>query len=293
MSNKDQLLRFLFENTPVRGELVQLQSTWSAMLERHDYPATLRVLLGEALAATVLLGATLKFNGSMVLQIQGSGPINLLVIQYNSDGTVRGTADWSDVPEQTSRLTELFQDGHLAITIDPSDQGERYQGIVDLGHGGIREAIEGYFQQSEQLNTQIFLATDDQCATGLMIQEMPQSQGTKDLDAWNRISHLSETIRDSELMDLDMREIIHRLYHQEDVRVFEPELIHFRCTCSKERIVDMLRNLGQAEVQSILEEEGKVSVSCEYCKQVYEFDVVDAEQIFASAIPTNPPKTKH
>lgn len=301
MSGKDQLIRFLFDKTRVRGELVQLEAAWQAILERHDYPLVVETLLGEALAATVLLGATIKFNGSLVLQIQGNGPINLLVVQLGSGGNVRATAEWRDLsecdPERKLSLPELFEDGRLAITVEPEKRGERYQGIVDLGTSGIREAIEGYFRQSEQINTRIWLASNKQSAAGLLIQEMPPevnpTADPEDRDIWNRVCQLSGTVTSEELLALDMKTLMHRLYHEEDIRVFDPDLIHFRCSCSREKIVNVLKGLGQEDVQSILETEGNVSVSCEYCKLEYQFDAVDVEQIFTSETPPTVPKTRH
>jgi len=302
MSNRDKLVRFLFENTPVRAAIVQLESSWQAILERHQYPTVVKNLLGEALAATVLLASTIKFKGSLVLQIQGSGPLTLLVVQMESAGTVRATAEWKELPaENQTLLTDLFSDGRLAITIDPDNTSERYQGIVGLGDGGVREAIEGYFLQSEQINTHIWLAANDSYVSGLLIQEMPEKSSTEselesELDGdeiWNRVTQLSETITARELLDLEIDSIIHRLYHEEDVRVFDPDLISFRCNCSKQRIIDVLRNLGSVEVHSLLAEKGCVSVSCEYCKLETVFDAVDIEQIFTTEVPASTPKTKH
>ncbi len=301
MANKDKLVRFLFENTHVRGQLVQLEASWQEILKRHEYPNVIRDLLGEAFAATALLSATIRYArnknpGSLVLQIQGSGPLNLLVVHIDANGFIRGTVDWTQLPtKKQTRLTDLFVDGRLAITIDLGQQGERYQSIVDLGDAGIREAIEGYFRQSEQINTHIWLASNGQVCAGLLIQEMPDHENEKqaDEDIWNRVGQLSNTISFDELLNLDSEQVIHRLYHEEDVRVFEPEMISFRCSCSKDRIIDVLRNLGQAEVQSIIEDEGRVSVNCEYCKQEYVFDLVDVEQIFAAVVQTEVPKTRH
>ncbi len=306
MPDQDQLHRFAFENTSVRGEYVHLDSTFQAALSRHNYPPTVANVLGQAMAATVLLGATVKFEGSLILQLQGKGPMTLLVVQLFANGSLRGLAHWNgDNLPKTDQLSVLFGKGHLAITIEASrsrpDQkipgckrDERYQGIVDFGQGNIAQALEGYFQQSEQLKTRLWLSVDDQYAAGLLVQALPPSQSQKENDErWNHIVILSDTIRRDEMTGLSFREIMRRLYHEEDVRVFEPEIIRFRCTCSRARIEDVLRKLGIAEVRSILQETKKVEVDCEYCKQHYSFDSIDAEKLFVKDILSATPKTRH
>jgi molecular chaperone Hsp33 len=210
---------------------------------------------------------------------------------------VRGTIDWNAEPKGTLEqysLPELFQDGHLAITIEPEKEGDRYQGIVDLGERGLKEALEGYFHNSEQLETQLWLAADDKIAAGLLIQQMPAKQSREtDKDIWNRVQKLSETITDGELLTLAPTEVLHRLFHEENVRVFEPEVVSFRCSCSKERIATVLRGMGYQEVKELLEQETSISVDCQFCRQNYQFDAVDVEQIFAADISPTVGKTKH
>lgn len=288
--DRDSLQRFLFEHTGVRGELVHLDASWQALVERHTYAPAVRELLGEALAAIVLLAATIKFKGSIILQIQGDGPVKLLVVQMSAQRTVRGMAEAAD-DIQPGSLKELFGNGHLAITIDPGEGAERYQGIVELGDGGLTEAIEGYFRRSEQLATRLWLAADEQQVGGLLVQRLPGP--TEDADAWERVVQLSATITERELLGLPFLELIRRLFHEEDVRVFDTEPISFRCSCSRSRIEETLRGLGHEEVRDILDEFGKVSVDCSFCNQHYEFDAVDAEQIFAADYPPAVPKTRH
>jgi len=308
MADNDQLHRFIFENTSIRGEYVHLDSTFQAALSRHDYPPVVANILGQAMAATVLLGATVKFEGSLILQVQGNGPMSLLVVQLSSDGSLRGLANWNDetLPD-SDHLVTLFGEGRLVITIEASlgnnnpkkqrDKGERYQGIVDLGAGNIGEALEGYFKQSEQLRTRLWLTVNESRAAGLLIQAMPSNQSAtvenNDEENWKRIDILSSTITNEEMMGLPFREIIHRLYNEEDVRIFDPEIVRFRCTCSRARIKDMLRSLGEDEVKQILLETQKVEVDCEYCKQHYSFDAIDVEKLFIDKITPDIPRTKH
>jgi len=292
---RDSLHRFLFEHTHVRGQLVHLDASWRAILERHDYPPVVRRTLGEAMAAAVLLGATIKFKGSLILQIQGEGPISLLVVQVTSERTLRGMAEWhGDVPP--GPLHRLVRNGRLVITIQPEGAGERYQGIVDLGEGGVAEALEGYFARSEQLPTRLWLAAGESSAAGLLLQRLPAESPPEtgaEGETWSRVVQLGATITAEELLELPFREVIRRLYHEEDVRIFEPEPVSFRCSCSRERIEETLRGLGIDEVRDIIREQGRVEVTCSFCNQRYEFDPVDAEQIFAAMVSPEIPTTRH
>ena len=288
--DKDTLHRFLFERTNVRGELVHLDASWQAALERKDYPAPVRELLGQAFAAAALLSATIKFDGSLTLQIQASGPVTLLVVQATAGRNVRGLAHWHGEVSHGS-LGDLVGKGRLAITIDPGSIGERYQGIVELQQDSLARCLEDYFRQSEQLSTRLWLAADGESAGGMLLQELPRE--TEDEDAWARDVYLGETLRHDELLQLPAREILHRLYHEEDVRLFEGEPVSFRCSCTRERIETMLRGLGPDEVRDILQEQGSVRVDCEFCNQRYEFDPVDVEALFAAADQPEVPSTRH
>jgi molecular chaperone Hsp33 len=295
MNEQDTLRRFVFENAPVRGEIVRLNATWRAVLERHAYPRVVRNLLGEYLAASALLSGTIKYDGSLTLQIQGSGPITLMLAECTSGRTLRGLAHWhGDV--RTGSLSELTGAGQLAITIDPGPGMDRYQGIVELHGESIAEALGGYLERSEQLETRLWLSADNEIATGLLLQKLPDGQrghAGEDEDLWNRAVQLASTVTPEELLDLAPRQLIHRLFHEEDVRLFEPEPVSFRCGCSRERVRTMLRALGAEEVRDIIREQGTVSVTCEFCNQRYEFDAVDTEQLFAADAPPAVPPTRH
>lgn len=290
--DNDSLQRFVFEDLAVRGELVHLDATWQAILERHDYPQPVRDLLGQMMAAAALLSATLKFDGAMTMQIQGGGPITLMVVEITAERTLRGMAHWEGELSEGS-LESLVGAGRLLITIDPGEGRERYQGIVELAGSNLSEALDAYLAQSEQLDTRLWLAADDTSAGGLLIQRLPGEAIDEDKDAWRRISLLSETVRPDELLGLHAREIIHRLFHEEDVRVFETEPVCFRCSCSRERVANMLRTLGRDEVTDILDEQGAIEVTCEFCNQHYSFDAIDAEQLFTGELSPEIPKTRH
>ncbi|MBU0499186.1 MAG: Hsp33 family molecular chaperone HslO [Gammaproteobacteria bacterium] len=280
-SGNDSLYRFVFDGLGVRGCLVHLDAGWTAVLERHDYPMALIPHLGELSAAAVLLSAILKLRGSLILQAQGPGPVTALIAQATHDRHFRSIARWSYEPgEDKEALTELTGEGHLALTIEPIG-GERYQGVVGLEGERIQDAIEQYFEQSEQLPTLIRLAADSRRAVGLLIQILPSVRHEE--EDWNRIGLLTGSVRREELLGLSPNELLHRLYHEEKIRLFDPEPVAFRCTCSREKVGEALRALGQAELQVMLGGEGLIETTCEFCNRKYSFDAVDIEQLLGPA----------
>ncbi|MFO1350693.1 MAG: Hsp33 family molecular chaperone HslO [Gammaproteobacteria bacterium] len=289
MRQRDTLHRFVFEHFPVRGEIAHLDATWRTVLERRSYPSPVRQVLGEALAATALLHATIKFNGLLTLQMQGDGPLYLVVVQCTSAGNLRALARWRGaVPEQ--KLAGLMGAGTLTITLDPAE-GERYQGIVELGGITLTAALERYFEQSEQLPTRLRLASDEYGAAGMLLQRLPGE--LPEADTWNRIEMLGASLSAPELLTLNAKDILHRLFNEDDVRLFSAQSIGFRCTCSRERTGAMLTALGQEEVRAIIAEQGQVEVKCEFCGQNYRFDAVDAAGLFAHSAPAPGSETRH
>jgi molecular chaperone Hsp33 len=287
----DTIQRFLFEHAPVRGEIVHLDATWRAVLERHAYPPAVRALLGEMMAAAALLTATLKFGGTLIMQIQGTGPVKLLVVECTSDHHMRATAKWSQVPAHGD-LVALVGDGKFAITLDPGQGRPGYQGVVALEGATVAAALEQYMLRSEQIETRLWLATRDECAAGLLLQKLPDGSGT-DIDAWPRATLLAASLTPQELAAHAAPELLRRLYSAEDVRVFKPRPVDFRCTCSRERVTSMLHMLGRAEVESIVAERGEVEVNCEFCNQRYRFDGGEAAALFATASPAAARATRH
>jgi molecular chaperone Hsp33 len=287
----DVIHRFLFESTRVRGEIVSLDQAYRGAIARHDYPAPLRDLLGEALAGAALLGSTVKTEGgSISVQVQSEGPVRLLVAQCDHQRNLRGLVRW-EREVAAGPLSSMTGPGRLAITIDPGAERERYQGIVELGGETLAESIETYFAQSEQLATRLWLAADGAQAAGLLLQKLPGEE--TDPDLWNRVVHLAATVTPGELVSLSARDLLRRLFHEEDVRLFRPEPVAFRCGCARTTIESVLRALGRAEADSILEEQGRIEVTCEYCRERYEFDPIDVATLF-SATPSAPsPETRH
>jgi molecular chaperone Hsp33 len=293
----DTLQRFLFDAAPIRGEVAHLDATWRAVLERHEYPPVLRTILGELMAAGALLAATLKFEGSIILQLQGKEAVKLIVVECTSEQTLRATAKWDEKRDgefhADAGLADLLgANGRFAITLVPGEGRQSYQGVVEIDPAGVAASLERYMQNSEQLETRLWLVASDERAAGLLLQKLPARE-EPDEDSWNRATKLAETVTAPELLSLSVRTLLHRLYHQEDIRLFEPRPVSFRCSCSGERVAAMLRMLGHAEVRSIIEERDTVEVTCEFCNRAYRYDSVDAEQLFAAAHPAPAPATRH
>ena len=314
-----ELHKFLFDGLPVRGMIVRLTDAWTEILSRRaansetgNYAPAVRELLGEMAAAGVLMQSNIKFNGALVFQIQGDGPVKLAVAEVQSDLSLRATATiTSEVAEDVVGLTPLVNvngGGRCAITLDPKSRmpGQQpYQGIVPLNGergeklGKLSEVLEQYMRHSEQLDATLVLAANDEVAAGLLIQRMPV-KGENNLEAgqgadagddemdlneeYNRISTLASSLTRDELLTLDVDTILRRLFWEEKLVRFEPQQgengPHFACSCSRERVSTMLRGLGEEEVRSVLDERGSVEVGCEFCGQQYVYDTVDAKQLF-------------
>lgn len=290
MRDSDVLSRFVFEHAPVRGEIVHLDASFRAILERRVYPASIRTVLGEFMAAAALLAATLKFDGRLILQIQGGGPLTLLVVECTSDHTLRAVAHWDGTVTHIP-LDQLVGEGRLVITVEPRKGEERYQGIVNLEGATVARAVERYYAQSEQVETRVWLACDDTRAAGLLLQRLPGT--SEDTDLWPRAVELTSTLTPAELLTLPPAEVLRRLYHEEDIRLFSPAVLSFRCSCSRERVEAVLQMLGREDINNLLAEQGSVSVDCEFCGKHYAFDAVDVEQVFVASPVSSAPAQKH
>jgi molecular chaperone Hsp33 len=289
MIKEDILRRFLFEELGIRGEWVSLAASWQAAKQHQSESDTVQQQLGQALAAVVMLSATIKFNGSVILQAQGDGAIKTLVAQATHDRKIRGLARSRD-QAQTDALSSLFGQGYLALTLAPED-GEPYQGIVPLEGNNLATALENYFAQSEQLHTRLWLFATDHQAVGLLLQELP-AQGHLQQD-WERIEMLADTLTAKELLELDCEQILYRLFNEEKVRLYPPEPIAFACTCSREKINRTLRALGREELENILLERDLIEVGCDFCNAQYEFDKIDVEALLSCQKHPHPSATRH
>ncbi len=274
-NSADTLQRFSFDNTNIRGEVAHLNASYREVLNRHQYPGIVAKGVGELMAATALLSANLKFAGRLTLQIRLTGNVSLLQAKTNEKGQLRAIARYEEGTD-ASELT--LTDGQMIITIEP-EVGQRYQGITLIKGGNVAGALEDYFEQSEQLGSRFWLACDGSNAAGFMLQQMPSSEGD-DPDAWDRLSHLASTLKDEELLTLNNEVLLHRLYHEEDARIYPGSELSFFCTCSKDRIGSALHQLGKPELLQIVEEQGKVSINCDFCQQAYSFDRAQIEELF-------------
>lgn len=293
----DTLQKFMVDNAPVRGELVELSATWQQVLARRDYPDAVTTLLGEMLSAAALLSANLKFNGMIVMQIHGDGPVRLLVVECDSDLHMRATAklvEGAEVAPDASlaQLVNASGGGRFVITLDPKDKmpgQQAYQGIVPLDGDNIATVIENYMLRSEQLDTKLWLAADAKVSRGVLLQKLPTEGGKNapqdELETWNRLSMLGNTLRNEEMLSTDIDTLMHRLFWEETIRVFEPQHPQFHCTCSREKVGDMLKMLGQAEIEDALSTQETLGISCEFCGQDYAFDAVDCAQLFVAESP--------
>jgi len=283
MASNDTLQRFTFDNTHVRGELVGLKQTLADIYQRQSYPEPVNNLLGELLVAAALLSATVKIEGLLSLQVQTDGPVRVLVAETTHDGKLRGIARMDEEKEWND--SQLLGDkGQLVITIEPN-QGRRYQGIVAIEEGSITKSLEAYFRQSEQLDTRLWIRCENGVAAGLFLQELPelgevQESLEVDEDAWNRLNQLAQTIRTDELLHLNNQDILHRLYHEEQVRLYEAQPVQFSCSCSKERLSVALTQIGYAECQDIIDEQKKIRADCQFCGQHYSFTQDDVNGLF-------------
>ena len=319
-----ELHKFIFDGLPVRGMLVRLDDAWQEILKRREaaggYPPEVLQLLGEMTAAAALMQANIKFNGALILQIFGDGPVKLAVAEVQPDLSLRATAtvltgDKGDLLQGAtlSQMVNVNNEGRCAITLDPKDKHpgmQPYQGVVPLFGDQheklekISDVLEHYMLQSEQLDTKLVLAANGQMAAGLLIQRLPVKgqgnlEGQIDLEAnedeiglnehYNRIALLASTLKAEELLTLDADTVLHRLFWEESLSRFEPVVPSFACSCSRERVGNMLRGLGVAEIDSILAERGDVNVGCEFCGAQYDFDPVDAAQLFTAQGSQLPP----
>ena len=300
MHDSDCLHRFDFEHLPIRGMLIHMDASWRALLEHRDYPPVIRDTLGEAVVASVLLASTVKFDGQLTLQLKGDGPMPLLLAQCTSGLSVRALArHQQDVAGLSSDLRQLAGEANLTATIESEDLQQRYQGIVPVEGTRIAQCLEVYFEQSEQLPTRLWLHADEQGLAGMLLQRLPTPRLPDDVtgagmdeagrlqqqqlqldDAWQRVQLIADTLKPVELRGLMDREILRRLFNEDDLRLFDSAPVYFKCRCSRERVSSMLYSLGVGEVQSVLAEQGKVEVHCDFCNRAYVFDAVDVTQLF-------------
>ena len=272
MKQADHIRRFLFEEHAIRGQHISLDASWRKIAQQSGVEGLALTLLGQALTAAALLVDTLKINGSVSLQIRGSGAIHLLVVEATSEQSIRGLARQSRAIVEERSLADIFESDKLVITIK-NGNAQPHQGIVPLIGDSLAEALQTYFDQSEQLPTRLWFACDNETTAGLLIQKLPEE--SKDEDAWNRICILADTTQQAELLELSTEQLLKGLFHEERTRLFEPSSVRFSCTCSLQRTRDMLVSLGKAEIEEMIASQQETSITCEFCNQQYRFDKVE------------------
>ena len=293
MREVDRLRRFLFEAEPLRGHWLRLEESWLEARAHQSHPPAVTRLLGEAMAASALLAGSLKFTGTLTLQITGgAGLVTLLIAQATHELKLRAVAQLREEGDQSA---EAFADlvgsgGQLIVTIDVGDRAPPWQGIVSLDGANLAACLERYFENSEQLPTRVVLAADETRAAGLLLQKLP-TPGTPGeaaeghaRDTWDEASALLATVKQRELLDDEPQQLLQSVFSGHDLRLFDGERVRFQCRCDPERVASLLRSLGEAEVRSVLEEQGSVTVTCEFCQRPYRFDAVDVEQLFTPGL---------
>ena len=283
MNNKDNdtLQRFIFESTDIRGEITTLSASYLDLLALQKYPPQVALLFGEFLAAASLLSSSLKHSGMITVQANGSGPITTIMAECSQDNKLRGIVRGNfDDLGKLSTLQELLGKATLAITLEPEGR-ERYQGVVPLDEDNLSKCLEFYFYQSEQLPTKIRLASNSEIATGLFIQQLPSTgEREESLEDWQRVSTLFETLSSDEQLQLSHNDQLYRLFHEQELRLFDAKLMAFSCSCSRQRTENALLSLGRTEVMELSEEQGLIMIHCQFCAQEYRFTATDVTQLF-------------
>ncbi|KAE9659272.1 Hsp33 family molecular chaperone HslO [Pseudomonas sp. PB105] len=297
LPDTDFTQRFIFDESDARGEMVSLELSYAEVLAKHAYPEPVAQLLGELMAAAALLVGTMKFDGLLILQARSEGPIPLLMIECSSERDIRGLARYeADQIAADATLADLMPNGVLALTIDPT-VGQRYQGIVDLDGKTLSECFTNYFVMSQQVGTKFWLNADGKRARGMLLQQLPADRIKDDDDraeSWRHTIALADTLKAEELLGLDNETILHRLYHEDPVRLFEAQSLRFNCSCSRERSGNALVSLGLEDAQNlVVEHGGNIEIDCQFCNQRYLFDAADVAQLFAGAGIDTPSDTRH
>jgi molecular chaperone Hsp33 len=302
MHDRDSLHRFMFEHYPIRGQLVHLDAAWRALIEHREYPAGIRDTLGQATAASLLLASTIKFKGELSLQLQGDGPVHLMLVQCTDGLGVRGLARYREEGVGKLEFDALFGNGNLTVTLETESAAQRYQGIVPITGSRLSDALQLYFENSEQLPTRLWLHADADGASGMLLQRLPAEgaaaragavQPADVEDAWRRVQLIGDTLTAEELCTLADQEILHRLFNEDDVRLYEAAPVYFRCRCSRERVTGMLQGLGEQEIRAVVAERGEVEVRCDFCNRAYTFDAVDVAQLFNAGVAADSGNSLH
>lgn len=277
MSNTVQ--RFLFKELNIRGQHIHLQESWQKMIAERHYPLSIVKLLGELTAVSVLMASGIKHQGRLTLQVQGSGPVTLLVVEVTHDLKIRGMAKTDRTITTESTLDELLGDGQILVTLENTQTNHHFQSYVPREGDSISQAFEQFLSQSEQLPSKLWLAADEHAIGGVMIQKMPDTDG-HDADGWDRIMHITTTVQDTELTQLATEELLHRLFHEEVIELFAESDVRYECPHDRAKIDNMLKSLGEEEVRQLLEEQGEIVIHNEICNFHARYGTKEVEALF-------------
>ncbi|MDF1757661.1 MAG: Hsp33 family molecular chaperone HslO [Legionellaceae bacterium] len=278
MQRQDSLQRFLFEHASIRGEIIHLDNTYKTIIEQRPYPLPVRKLLGEAILSCVLFAGSIKFEGEIGLQFHGDERLPLLIVQCNHNLEVRAVAKFH--PDLTVDYNSAFLDGKMVFNINQKNQTQTYQSIVPIKSTSMADNLMQYFSQSEQLSTQVFLAIDNEHAAGILLQLMPGQNTEQRENFWEYAVQIGQTITEHELLTLENTEVLHRLYHETELRIFDSRPVKFACTCDIGKMKSVLATIGEKGVQELLKENGCVEIFCDFCNQRYAFDEIDVTLLF-------------
>ena len=272
------LQKFLFDKLPIKGSFVNLTDVWQEISIQQEYPPGIKQVIGELLVANALLTSNLKLDGKVICQIQDSELVKLIVTECSSKLATRATAKFDVIEIANVQYEQLLSSGHLVVSIDSKNDGQLYQSVIAFNGKQIDEILNNYMIQSEQLRSLFIIAFSPDKVSGFMLQQLPDTQGNY-YEEIERIFVLASTLTHGELLHNDSAEILHKLYHEDDVRIMDANSVYFKCTCSKVRVGEILCNLGTAELKSMIHEQGGVSVHCDYCSTEYEFNQVNLEEL--------------
>jgi molecular chaperone Hsp33 len=281
----DTLQRLIFKKTCVRGEIIRLDKTLKTILKQNNFTHEICDLLSQTLCATTLLSATLKYEGELTIQFQGHGPLKMLVAKCDNQYRVRGTAKWDEECLPKNIKTD-FEKGQLVVTIKKNKTNQQYQSIVSIHHQSISQSLENYFLQSEQLETRLWLAYDDQSQTavGFLLQKLPtdskEAQNIDNQEQWQHIQTLANTITNKELLSWPTEMLLHNLFHEEKIQLFEPHPVDFYCPCRADKMLNAITVLGESEALEILKANRLIEVTCEYCNNHFEFNADEIKRLF-------------
>lgn len=280
MNQQDSLQRFIFEHASIRGEIIHITGAYSTIMNQHPYPPAVKTLLGEALLCCIMLAGSIKFEGDLTLQFQGDERLPLIIAQCDNQLNIRATATYKEGDDID--YSKAFLQGQMALTINQYSKTSAYQSIVPINSTSMADNLMHYFAQSEQIPSKVWLAISDESAAGMLLQLLPDQSTAQREEFWEYAVQIGQTITELELLTLDNQAILHRLYHETVIRLYDARAIRFKCRCNSVKMQQVLTALGKADAQKLLEETGYIEVSCDFCRQRYVFDPIDVEMMFRS-----------